>query len=380
MKQEKNISSVFKAFLKIENGYKGGKTIALGAGINKGYKLSSNENPLGPCPAAVLAIKKSLDKLHIYPDATDIRLREALVAYYENRLYVDEFICADSGSEIIDLIIKGFIREGDEVIVSSPCFVPYQMFSRWAGAKIVDVPLVEESYSLNIEGIIDAINPKTRIVFLTSPNNPTGTYIPKKTLETLLHKIPADVIVVFDEVYWHFADAQDYTQALPYISQYKNIIAVNSFSKTYGLAALRVGYAYMDVEVATYLRQLCKPFLISLPALEGAIAALKDKKFIDRTIATISEERTFMEGKFKEMNIQYYPSQANFFLIKPPISSAEFIAFLEQKGISVRPVDNFGAINKVRITIGNREANTALVNAIKKISLFNASIVCVEIT
>lgn len=365
----KNISSIFKPFLKSKNHYKGGKGISSTKKNQKVFKLSSNENPIGSSPKAISAIKENLNKLHLYPDTTDIRLREALVKYYDYQLHKDNFLCAASGSEIIDLIIRGFVNENDEVIVSTPCFVPYQIFSNWAGAKIIDAPLLTNTYEIDIERILKCISPKTKIIFLTSPNNPTGSYIPKEKLEILLEEIPSNIVIVFDEVYWNFTDASNYTIALPYIQKHNNLIALNSFSKTYGLAALRVGYAYMDIEVANYLRQICKPFLISKLSLEGAIASLTDDDFIKRTVNTIKEERIFLKTQFELLEIKFYPTQANFFLVKPPISVDDFVSFLREEGISVRPVDNFGATGKVRISIGNREANRALIKAMKKLKV-----------
>lgn len=362
----KSIRSLFKPYLNVKDAYKGGKPIKANKKGQKVYKLSSNENPIGTSPKAIKAIEKHLSNLHIYPDTTDIHLRKALVKYYNKQLALDQFVCAASGSELIDLIIRGFLQEGDEVIISTPCFVPYRMFSQWAGAKVVDIPLTV-SYELDVKGILKAINTKTKILFLTSPNNPTGSYIPKATLENLLKEIPSNIVVVFDEVYWHFADAPDYVKASNYLEKYPNIIAINSFSKTYGLAALRVGYAYMNIEIANYLRQICKPFLISKLSLEGAIAALEDDTFIKKTIEVIKTERKFIQNEFDKLHINYTPSQANFFLIDPPVSDLEFTELMRQEGIAVRPVKNFGAIGKVRISVGHREANLAMLNAFKKI-------------
>ncbi|MCB0485344.1 MAG: histidinol-phosphate transaminase, partial [Flavobacteriaceae bacterium] len=333
----------------------------------KVYKLSSNENPIGTSPLAIEAIKNATKDLYFYPDTTDIRLREALEVYYNQKLNKEQFVCAAGGSELIDLIIRAFVKEGEEVIVSTPCFVPYKMFSKWSGAEVINVPLSETDYSLQVEGIINAVTEKTRIIFLTSPNNPTGSYIKKSEFESLLKQLPPHILVVFDEVYWHFAEAEDYTTALPYISKYNNIIAINSFSKTYGLASLRVGYAYTNEIVAAYLRQICKPFLITKLSLEGTIASLKDDEFINKTIQTIQTERKFLEEQYTLLDIQFYPTQANFFLINPPIPSTEFVEFLANEGIAVRPVDNFGAQGMVRISIGNREANEALIVALKKL-------------
>ena len=229
---EKGIESIFKAHLKSDYKYKGGKNIP--ASDVKIHKLSSNENPLGASPRAIEAARKALKVGDIYPDQTDSRLREALVKDFDEQLEADQFITGNSGSEIIDMILRAFVSEGDEVIFSNPCFLPYAAFSKWYGAKQVDIPLLQPHYDLDIEGILNAITARTKVIFLTSPNNPTGTYIPRAVLEKFLNRIPENILIVFDEVYRHFADADDYVTALPYVLKGKNILGLNSFSKTYG--------------------------------------------------------------------------------------------------------------------------------------------------
>lgn len=366
-KKDTPLTALFKPYLEVKGGYKGGKSVTKTKKDQKTYKLSSNENPIGASPKAIAAIQAHLQQLGYYPDPTDIRLREALADYYKHQLHPDQFIAANGGSELIDLVIRGFVKVGDEVIISSPFFVPYRMFSLWAGASVVDVPLKEDAYAVDVEGILQAINEKTRIVFLTSPNNPTGTYISRPSLESLLAEIPPDVVVILDEVYWHFATAEDYARALPYLADHQNLIAINSFSKTYGLAALRVGYAYMDLEVAAYLRQICRPFLISRLSLEGAIAALEDHDFVRQTTELVIRERRFLEERYTELGISFTPSQTNFILVDPPVPATEFVDYLFEAGIAVRPMDNFGAPGKVRISIGAREANEAVLEAIRRL-------------
>ncbi|MEM7484072.1 MAG: histidinol-phosphate transaminase [Bacteroidota bacterium] len=361
----KGIESIFKSYLEPREVYKGGKNIP--ASNKKIYKLSSNENPLGASPKAVTALQKAAEIVDIYPDQTDIRLREALVDNFNDQLIADQFICGNSGSEIIDMLLRAFINEGDEVIYSNPCFLPYAVFSRWYGAKQVDVPLLEPNYDLDVEGILKSITDKTKIIFLTSPNNPTGTYIPKHVLEDFLNRIPKTIIVVFDEVYRHFADAEDYVTALPYVKEGHNVVAINSFSKTYGLAGQRIGYCYTTATIANYIRQIHKPFLLPITSIEAAIGALNDYLFIEETVKTVHEGRKYLIESFTSLGIKYWPTQGNFFIIDPPIPEFDFTDKLMQEGVMVRPVSQFGAPGRVRITIGTREANEALISALKKI-------------
>ncbi len=368
MNSNKSISDHFKSHLSVKTVYKGGKTAKDIGGTRKVYKLSSNENPIGTSPKAIEAIERYNKDLHLYPDRTDVRLREALVEGFNNALEVDQFIAASSGSEILDLTIRAFIREGDEVIISRPYFLVYSMFSYWNGAKVADVPLLEDDYSLDVDGILAAITPRTRIIFLTSPNNPSGSYIPQDVLETFLERVPKDILVIFDEVYRHFADAPDYTSALPYIKQGHNILAVNSFSKTYGLASMRVGYCYTTLEIAQYIRQICKPFLIPILSLEAAIAALKDHDFVEETVDLVRKERQYLQSALADLKITYTPSQGNFILVDPPRGDSAFVEFLFENGIMVRPVTSFGAPGKVRITIGTHEANERLLECLERLN------------
>ncbi len=363
---EKEIESIFKAHLEPKEVYKGGKNPPK-LENRKIYKLSSNENPLGQSPKATEALINAAQRIAVYPDQTDIRLREALVKDFGNQLDVSQFICGNSGSEIIDMLLRAFINEGDEVIYSNPCFLPYSVFSRWYGARLVDIPLKDPDYALEMEGILNAITEKTKIIFLTSPNNPTGTYIPKSTIEEFLERIPKNIVIVFDEVYRHFADAADYVTALPYVKTGHNIIGINSFSKTYGLAGLRIGYCYTSTKIASYIRQIHKPFLLPLTSIEAAIGALNDTSFVTETVKTVHQGKHYLAKEFDRLGIKYWPTQGNFFIVDPFLPEFEFTDTLMKEGIMVRPVSQFGAPDKVRITIGNVEANKALVKALEKI-------------
>ena len=356
----------FKSYILEDSTYKGGgKKITMPEGITV-HKLSSNENPLGFSDRAKEAIIKATNELSLYPDNTDIRLREALVKDFNNELTVDHFVTANSGSEIIDIISKVFLSEDDEIIVSQPCFLPYTAFTRWMGAKAINVPMTPD-YDYDLDGIVSAITSKTRLIFLASPNNPSGNYIPHDVLKNFLDKLPSHVIVVYDEVYRHFAEATDYTSALPFIKKGYKMVAINSFSKTYGLAGLRVGYCYAPLELSNYIRKVCKPFLLSSLALDGAIAALEDLDFVERTVALVQKERKYVLNGLRELGIKHWPTQGNFVLIDPPVEDLKFTSEMEKKGIMLRPVAVFGAPGKVRISFGVRAANTAMLNAIKTV-------------
>ncbi len=372
---EKNQTSkkieLFKDYLNVDNPYKGGKTLAeIKSQTQKLYKLSSNENPIGASPKAVEAIKAAAENLHLYPDRTDARLRTALASFYNGELKENQFVVANSGSETLELIIRAFMSEGHECIISNPTFLIYQMISKWQGAKIIDVPLLEPDFKLDIETILSKVNDNTRLLFLTSPNNPTGSYIPKQQLDEIIDRLPDHVILVLDEVYYHFADAEDYTTALSYVQAGKQVIGINSFSKTYGLAAMRIGYFYTTEKIANYIHQICKPFILNKLSLEAGIAALSDTDFIKETVDLVKNERSYMHTELEKIGVHFWPSQGNFILTKPPMEEKEFESKMLNLGVMVRPVSPFGAPGCVRITIGNREANDACLTALRKIYSF----------
>ena len=359
--------SPFKPWLYGKETYKGGKSRNQISLDKKLYKLSSNENLLGSSPKAIAAIKKHLSEINEYPDQTDDRYQEALEKFYQSRVKAGQFITANSGVETLELITRAFLSEGNEVIISNPCFKPYQMFSEKEGARVIDIPLLGDEFELDVEGIMSAITDQTRLVFLTNPNNPTGSYIPEKQLDELLFQLPSHVIAVFDEVYYQFADKADYKRALPYVEQGLQVIGVNSFSKAYGLAGLRMGYAYTSTELARYVQTVRRPFMVNTLCLEAAIAALEDQEFIQQTTALIKSEKEFLYPRLDALGIKYWKSQCNFFMMKPPISSQQAEEEMLKHGIMIRPVDAFGAPGCIRITIGTREANEAMILALESI-------------
>lgn len=361
------MNRLFKPYLQNGGTYKGGKTLSE-LGINKKiYKLSSNEHPFGPSPRAVAAVKEAADNFHFYPDRNGARLQTALADFYENEIPPGQFFTGNSGSEILDFIIRGFLGEGLEAIICNPAFGIYNMFSGWQGATVKNVPLLAPDFRLDVSGILEAITDQTRVIFLTSPNNPTGSYIPRVDLEALLDQVPEHLVVVLDEVYYRFADAPDFVTAMEYVKKGHQIIAVNSFSKTYGLAALRIGYGYSTPEIAAYLLMYNRPFLINQLSIEAGIAALTDEEYVQKTVNMVQAERLKIYAELDALGVTYWKSQGNFILIKPNSTSVEFEAAMLKEGIMVRPVDNFGAPGCVRVTIGTPEANAAYLNALKKV-------------
>lgn len=329
------------------------------------HKLSSNENALGPSPKAMAAIQAALPRLHEYGYRIDTPLREALAAHFDHALSPDQFITANSGLEVIDIVARAFLEPGTEAILSNPTFHVYEMFSELNGATVIDVPLLEGSFDLDVEGILEAINERTRIIFIANPNNPAGVMIPKSTLDTLVYKVPDHVILIHDEVYWHFADLTDFPFARDYIREGKQVIGLHSFSKAYGLAGLRVGYGFATPRIATYLQKLRRPFFINTLSMEGALAALQDEEHLRNSLELIATEKKWLYQQLNQLGIHYWPSHTNFLLFRSPIEVDVMVTLLLEQGIMVRAGENNGAPGCIRLTIGTHDANRAFVEALQ---------------
>lgn len=357
----------FKSYLQAKADYKGGKSKPTIKDGKKIYKLSSNENMLGSSPKAIAAIQAQVSNLSEYPDHNDMRFRLALQEFYGGLLRANQFITTNSGVANIELILRGFLEEGTECIFSNPAFGPYRGFPKKMGATSINIPLIGNTFQLDVNGILNAITEKTRLVFVTNPNNPTGTHLPKSQIDALVNGLPDHVVLIYDEVYYQYVQARDYVRALPYVMAGKNVIGINSFSKAYGLAGLRVGYSYSTPRIAEYLQQLRIPFMIDSLSMTGAMAALQDTEFIKQTVQLIHQEKAYLYAAFDQMGVKYWKTQTNFILIQPIIDSTEFETLLLEEGIMVRPADNFGAPGCVRVTIGTREANDAFLAAWRKV-------------
>ena len=335
------------------------------AHIDRIYKMSSNENMLGASPKALAAIEQYLPTINEYSHHDDDKLREALADSFNQTVKADQFITANSGMEILDLITKGFLDPNLEAIVSTPTFGAYKSFANVQGGKIVDVPLIGDNFDLDVEGILMAVNERTRLVFITNPNNPTGAFIPKALTDALIYSLPPHIVVVYDEVYYHYVETNDYARAEDYIAAGRNVIGLHSFSKAYGLAGVRLGYAFASRDIAAYLNLLRRPFMINTLTMEAGLAALRDTEHIEATKAANSVGKQWLYTQFDALNIKYWESQANFILFRSPFDNNVFIDTMLENGVMIRQCELFGLPNYARVTIGTMEANRAFVAALK---------------
>jgi histidinol-phosphate aminotransferase len=313
------------------------------------------------------AIRENLETLQEYRFENDRLLRDALEATMG--LSSDQFITGNSGMELLDVICRGFLEPGSEVILCSPTFMAYKSFADLSGATVVDVPLCDtgSGYALNPKGILRAVTAETRLLFLSNPNNPTGNLIPAAILDSLLDALPQQVLVVYDEVYHHYVEASDYPRAIDYIRQGRNLVGLHSFSKAYGLAGIRLGYAFAGAEIAEYLRHLRRPFMINTLTTVAGIAALGDAEHIRRTQALVREERRFLYQHLETVGVHFWRSEANFILFRPTIPVASFVEEMLRHGVMVRSAEPMLAPGCIRVTVGTREANERFVTALKKI-------------
>lgn len=326
------------------------------------FKIASNENPLGPSPLAMAALKKGIKSLNLYPDDSCYYLTRALAQKLNLN---EEYLILGNGSvEILDLIAKAFINPNDEVIISNYSFVMFQIVTLIAGGKIIIIPL--KDFRHNLEAMTKAITERTKIIFIANPNNPTGTINTAEEMAQFMEHIPENVLVVWDEAYYEYVLRKDYPDSLKYVKAGRNIIVLRTFSKIYGLAGLRLGYGIAPPELIALLRKVKMPFNVNSAAQLAGLAALEDHEHVKRSIEINAEGKSFLYKMFDNMELRYIPTEANFILIQPPMDGNSFANKLLKRGIIVRymPSQDYSG---VRITIGTKRHNMRLIKVIKEV-------------
>ncbi len=325
-------------------------------------KLASNENPLGPSPKAMEAVRKKLFSVNRYPDSSGYYLKRRLARFFS--LEPGNIVLGNGSDELIDIIIKAFVEEGEHILISDTAFLEYKIISSVNARGVVTVPLKYFKYDL--DAIKRKINDKTKVVFIANPNNPTGTYVTKYEIDEFLKGLPDKVLVVLDEAYDAFIDVDDFPVSLRYIKR-KNVLVLKTFSKSYGLAGLRIGYCLGNPELISYLERARQPFNVNFLALEAAAAALDDKKFFSKTRAVILSGKEYLYKNISQMGLAYVSSVANFILID--VGKDGFTVFKEmlKYGVIVRDMRQYGLKNYIRVTIGTKKENIRFVRVLKKI-------------
>lgn len=334
-------------------------------GIKNSVKLASNENPLGPSPLAVKAITESLCKLHRYPDGGGYFLTRKI----GEMLGVDpECVVLGNGSDdVIGMLTGALLEPGDEALMACQSFLMYEIMVKARGAQPVYVPLTE-NFEIDLGGMLEKITPRTKMVFITNPNNPTGKWIEKSDLDAFISRLPENVLLIMDEAYVEFVskDKKFTTASKKYIDSGR-LVALRTFSKAYGLAGLRIGYGVMSKELALVLHRIRQPFNASIPAQTGAMAALDDSEFLEKSIDLIQTELEFLYGKIEEMGLKYHRSQANFFLIELEREAYEVFNLMLKEGVIVRAMASYGFPTCIRVNAGTRPENEKFIEALKKV-------------
>ncbi len=329
-------------------------------GLEKVIKLASNENPLGPPPGVLEAIKNASKEINRYPDGGCFYLKQAL----SRKLSVPEenFVFGCGSDEIIVLTLHAFVSPGDEVVVADPTFQIYHIASKVKGAELKIVP--SKNFKYDLEGMLDAVSERTKVVFIANPDNPTGTYVNSGELDSFLSKLPKGVVVFIDEAYYEYARGGDYPETIGLHKRDDiNVIIARTFSKAYALAGLRIGYGIARGDIAAVLNKVREPFNVNSIAQAAAIAALDNEDFVKKSVDLVKEEKQKLYEELRSLGVEYVPSKTNFVLVNAKRDSIEVFEYLLSKGIIVREMSPWGLKGFIRVNMGTKKENEAFLKA-----------------
>ena len=336
-------------------------------GVSDVVKLASNENPMGCSPRVTLAVTEQLGQLSRYPDGNGYYLKQALADF--NDVNANQITLGNGSDDLLDILARSFVGADDAIVYSQYAFVVYPMLAKMQGATGIEVPA--QRFGHNLKAMSQAVqdNPNTKIVFIANPNNPTGTQLEQKELRQFVASVPSSVLVVLDEAYIEYSPESNNRTLL---DEFDNVIIVRTFSKAYGLAGLRVGYALSSVPVADLLNRIRQPFNVSRIGLAAAAAALADQDFIEKTRLTNDEQMRWLEKQFDALGLGFVKSHANFIMVEvqvemEDITAASIHQALLEQGVIVRPLDAYGLPNWLRITVGVAEDNLRLIDTLRSI-------------
>ena len=333
-------------------------------GIKDIIKLASNENPLGPSPKALKAIEKALNQVHLYPDASHYRLREALAAKLGTD--IEEIYVGNGSEEIFSTLIRAYSGPGYNNVACGAAFLAYRVCSQVHGVEYRE-PTLDQDAERELTAILKLVDDKTRIVFLPNPNNPTGTYVKRSVLKSVLDELKKrNVIVLLDYAYREYARAADLPGAMEFYKDYPNLIVTGTFSKIYGLGGLRVGYAAAHPNLLASMRKVKMPFNVTSLGLTGALAALEDGEHVRRSIETNSLGLDYLAKEFNRMGIDFWPSQGNFYLVKVPKDAKLIYEAMLHKGVIIRPVTPYGIKECLRVTVGTELENKRFIVSLER--------------
>jgi histidinol-phosphate aminotransferase len=333
-------------------------------GVKVEAKLASNENSLGPSPLAIKAIIEEVRQVNLYPDGSCHYLRQALAAKFG--ISAGQVMVTNGADEAISMIARTYICPGDETVMPAPSFPQYESSTRIMAGKPVMVPL-KKDFTYDIEAMLGAVNDNTRIIYLCTPNNPTGTILSKAELEEVLKRLPQNVLVVLDEAYYEYAAGPDYFEAIDYINSGYPVIALRTFSKIYGLAGLRVGYAIASEDIIRDMHSVREPFNVNRLAQIAATAALEDSEHIEKGLAVVEAGKKLFYDELSALGFDCVPTKTNFVFVNFKQPADKLFNELLKKGIIIRPGGIYGYPDYARITIGKEEENQKFLTALRRV-------------
>jgi histidinol-phosphate aminotransferase len=333
-------------------------------GLQQVIKLASNENPVGPSPKAVEAIRQALNALNFYPDSQSHDLRSALADRLQ--LAPEQIIVGNGIDGLISQLCMAYLDEDSEVIVSRSSFPIYDGFTHIMRARLTKIPL--KDYGLDLEAMAEAITDHTQLIFVCNPNNPTGTIVSAAEVEAFMHRVPDHVLVAFDEAYFELVASDEFPQTMQYVHQGReNVITLRTFSKVYGLAGIRLGYGMAAPAVLAPLNQVKEPFGVNLLAQVAGIAALQDKEFLHKTVEANHASRLWLYSQFERLGLFYLESHANFVLVRIGPRAFDVQQELLKRGVIVRPCGGYDLDDFLRVTLGTPEQNATFMRALEAV-------------
>ncbi len=335
-------------------------------GVDRILKLSSNEGALGPSPKAIEALRAMAPEMHRYPDGGAEELRKAIAARY--KLDAARIVCGAGSDELLGILCRSYAGPGDEVLYSAHGFLMYAIAAKSCGATPVTAPEVDLTAS--VDNLLKAVTPRTRILFLANPNNPTGTYLPASEVSRLRASLRPDILLVIDAAYTEFVTRNDYSGGIELVEAGDNTVVCRTFSKMYALGGLRLGWAYCPENVAGVLNRVRNPFNVGAPALAAGLAAFNDTAYADLCKSHNDYWLPWLSGKIADLGLHVVPSVCNFILVRFPATPAKDAPsadkFLRSRGIIVRAMGGYGLGDSLRITVGTAEENQAVVDTLKE--------------
>ena len=364
MKQEEISGLLRKGITSLERGTAGLslEEVKRKYGLKEIIKLASNENPLGPSPKAIHMIKEAAEKANIYPDPTGHELRSVIAN--EHGVEIDQVLHGNGSGELITFIGEVFVNEGDECIIPVPTYHRYQEVFHIMGAKNVFSPLKE--YRIDLEGMSSRVTPKTKIIVIVNPNNPTGDIVRSPAVTEFLEGIGRDTIVVFDEAYGEFVEDKEYPRAIELIKEGHNVIVLRTFSKAYGLAGVRLGYAISNPEIIGYLNAVRHVFNVNRLAQLAGIEAMKDKEHLQKCLQLVWDEKGYYYEELDKLGLFYVLTSANFIFVDTGVDDLKLSEAMVKRGVVIRPMTPWGYKNCIRITIGTHYQNEKAITSLKE--------------